>query len=194
MANTSRVQGFRPVEHLTGAPYNGQARMYYIPSSDGTAVAVGDLVKLAGSASTDGYPTVAQAAASDTKIIGAVVEVKFDPTDLNVPIYRRASTARYVWVADSPDLIFEAQEDAVGGALAVTDVGLNVDIVVGSLSTTTGASGMQIDTSTKATTSTLPLRIVGFVDRADNEIGSANAKVKVMINSHGFNSVGTTGT
>lgn len=194
MANVSRVNGFRPVKHLNGSPYNGQANWYYIPSTDSTAVFVGDLVKLAGSASADGYPTVAQAAASDTKIIGVVVGLKPDPTNLNVPIYRAASTNRYVLVADAPDIIYEAQEDAVGGAAAAADIGLNCDVIVGAGSTTTGASGMQIDTSTKATTSTLPLRLVGFVDRIDNEIGSANAKMLVMINSHGLNSVGTTGT
>mgnify|MGYP000311167172 CR=1 FL=1 len=52
-------------------------------------------------------------------------------------------------------------------------------------STITGLSGAQLDTSTKATTNTLNLRIHGFVQRADNEIG-ANAKVLVSINLHPF--------
>ena len=45
MANTSRISGFRPVKHSTGAPYNGQANLYYFPSTDGTAAYVGDVVK-----------------------------------------------------------------------------------------------------------------------------------------------------
>jgi len=49
--------------------------------------------------------------------------------------------------------------------------------------TATGYSGFQLDTSTKATTNTLQLRILGFVQRANNEIG-ANAKVLVGINLH----------
>jgi hypothetical protein len=96
--------------------------------------------------------------------------------------YRPASTDCYVLVADDPDLVFECQEDAVGGALAVADVGLNADMTSGSLSTVTGRSGFQLDTSTKATTATLQLRIVGFVQRVNNEVGNANAKVLVRFN------------
>lgn len=194
MANVSRVNGLRPVKHLNGSAYNGQANLYYIPASDGTAVGTGDLVKLAGSASADGYATVAQAAAGDASI-GAVVGFVVDPSNLNqVAQYRAASTARYAIVADSPDIVFEVQEDAVGGALAVTAVGLNANTIVAAPSSTTGLSGMQLDTSTAATTATLQLKILGFSTRQDNEIGVANAKVLVSINNHQYgSSTGTAG-
>lgn len=203
MPNANRVNGFRPVKSGTGAPYNGQANLYFIPSTDGTATFIGDLVKLAGSASADGYPTVAQSAANDVSV-GVVVG--FLPENvtpgsigngrtpnLDTPYYRLASTNRYVLVADDPGIIMEAQEDAVGGALAVTNIGQNVQVVVGAGSTVTGASGMQVDSSTAATTSTHELRLVGFVNRPDNEIGNANAKVHVAFNKHQYGSVGTTG-
>jgi hypothetical protein len=107
--------------------------------------------------------------------------------------YRAASTAEYVLVADDPDLLFEVQEDAVGGALAAVDVGLNADLVSGTGSTTTHRSGWQLDTSTKATTSTLQCRVAGFVQRPDNVIG-ANAKVYVRLNkSTQVGAVGSTG-
>lgn len=184
MANVSRVWGLRPVKHLNGSPYNGQYNLYHVPASDGTAMFAGDLVKLAGSASTDGYATVAQSAATNPSI-GVVVGFVVDPANLNTPSqYRAASTARYVMVCDATDVVYEVQEDAVGGALAVGDIGLNADVVVAAGSTTTGQSGMQLDTSTKATTATLVLKILGFVNRPDNEIGSANAKVWVTINNH----------
>lgn len=183
MANLDRVNGFRPVKHKTGAPYNGQTSLYFIPSSDSTAVFVGDMVKLAGSASTDGYPTVAQAAAGDA-IIGCVTGFVVDPTNLNTPQYRAASTNRYVRVADARDLIFECQADDVGSTIAAADVGLNAELTVAAGSTTTGASGMELDSSTKATTATLALKIVGVVNRPDNELGSANQKVLVTINKH----------
>jgi hypothetical protein len=192
MANKS-FKGFRPVKRK-GDEYAGDCNLYFIPSTDGTAVFKGDVVKLAGSASADGYATVAQAAANDVPV-GVVVGFRVDPTNLNLSgSYRAASTNRYVLVADDPDLICEVQEDAVGGALAVTDVGNNADIVVGSGSTTTGFSAMELDTSTKNTTNTLPLQILGFVDRPDNEIGVANAKVLVKFNAHAYKATtGTTG-
>ena len=186
MANVDRVNGLRPVRHLDGSPYNGAANTYFIPASDNTAVFIGDAVKSAGSADADGVATVAQAAAGEA-IRGVVVGVK--PVTAESPIYREASTARYVMVADAPDLVFEVQEDAVGGALAATDVGNNADLVVGSGSTATGRSGMELDSSTKAT-STAQLRIIGFAQRPDNEIGD-NAKVLVTINEHELKS--TTG-
>lgn len=190
MANVSRVNGFRPVKYLNGAPWNGQANLYFIPSGDATATFIGDLVTLDSSGDPSGsggngygVRSVVQGVAAGA-VVGAIVGFAIDPTNLNTPQYRAASTGRYVYVADDPNLLFEAQEDAVGGALALADIGLNVDFVVGSGSTTTGTSGMQIDTSTKATTATLPLKLVEFSRRQDNEVGSANAKVVVKINNH----------
>jgi hypothetical protein len=152
-----------------------------VPASDGTAIFIGDPVKSAGSADPlTGVPTVAQAAAGDT-IRGVVVGVI--PDTAQSTIYRVASTARYLLVCDNPEVEFEVQEDAVGGALALASVGLNADIVVGSGSTFTGRSGVQLDTS-DVKTGTAQLRILGFVQREDNEFASANAKVRVMINEH----------
>jgi len=190
MPNVSRINGFRPVKTITGAAWNGQATRYFIPSGNATNTFVGDLVKLDATGDTTaaggknkGIRTVTQATATGA-VVGVIVGLEIDPTNLNTPQYRTASTGRYVYVADDPNLVFEAQEDAVGGALGVADVGLNVDFIVGTGSTSTGASAMQIDTSTKATTATLPLKIVEFVQRDDNEVDSANAKVLVKINNH----------
>lgn len=190
MANVSRVNGFRPVKYLNGASWNGQANLYFLPSGNATNTFVGDLVKLDGTGDTAaaggqarGITSVVQAAATNA-VIGVIVGFVPDPTNLNTPQYRAASTGRYCWVADDPNIIFEAQEDADGGALTAADVGQNVNVIVGTGSTTTGASAMQVDSSTINTTATLPLRIMGFSTRVDNEVGVANAKVLVKINNH----------
>lgn len=183
MANSNTPTGLSPVRHRNGAPYNGAATRYYVPASDSTALYVGDPVIFAGSADTDGVATVTKAtAAGGAYMLGPVVSV--EPISRDSTVYREASVARYVWVADDPDLIFEVQEDAVGGALAVADVGLNADWIAGTGNATTGISGAMLDTSTKATTNTLQLRIIGFSPRVDNEVGNANAKVLVSINLH----------
>jgi hypothetical protein len=98
--------------------------------------------------------------------------------------YGAASTAYYVLVDDDPDTLFEIQEDAVGGALAITDVGLNADFIVAAGNAYTKRSGVMLDTSTKATTAGLPLKIIGVTPRPNNEVGSANSKVLVKINLH----------
>lgn len=193
MANVSRVNGFRPVKHINGAPYNGQATRYFVRAADTTAIGVGDLVKIDGGSDGSGIRSVTQAAAGDA-VCGAVVGVEVDPTNLNTPQYRAASTARYVFVADDPMFLFSCQEDAVGGALSSDQVGLNANFIVAAASTITGSSGMQLDSSTANTTATLPLKIVEFSTRIDNEVGNANAKVIVKLNNHQLaSSTGTAG-
>jgi hypothetical protein len=183
MANSDAPAGLIPRRYRSGAPYNGAANTYSVPASDSTALFIGDPVQIAGSADANGVATVTRATAAGGNFIAGVV-VGFEPSPSVVANgYRLASTLANVLVADDPELIFEIQEDAVGGALAAADVGLNADLVAGTGSTATKQSGFELDTSTKQTTATLQCRIEGFVQRPDNEIG-ANAKVLVSINLH----------
>lgn len=209
MANTSRINGFKPVKHLNGSPYNGQANIYEVPAGETIPVFIGDLVVLSDSAGTGGYQAVeapVTAASASAVVVGAVVGIingKLDPDglmstgsiSLDTPVYRAASTKAYVLVADAPDLIFEAEAD---GAVALASVGLNAKIVFGdgsaSLgSTTTGNSGMKVETAGIATTSTFPLQIVSVSKRIDNEVNSTANKVLVRINTHQYGSAGTAG-
>lgn len=180
MANTSRIFGFRPVFHLGGAKI--QARKYFIPATDGTAVYPGDVVKYAGSSDTDGfYPTVQLASAGDA-IVGVVGW--FEPNRDNLNIggqYRVASTARYVYVFDDPMIVFEGE--ASNGTPAATDVGLNINHATGTPSTTTATSGAYLDFGTEATTAALTFKILGLVSREGNEVG-ASCKLYVKINNH----------
>lgn len=186
MANTLRVNGFKPVKYMNGAPYNGQCTMYYTDAGTGGNIFVGDLVKLAGTADANGVRGVAAAAASDA-CVGVVVGIVPSMTNLDTPQYRAASTARYVLVADDPAIIFEAQEDGDTDPLELVDAGLNVNFIVAAGNTTTGASGMQIDSNTEAASATLPLKLIAPAQRPDNELvaaGQANTRWLVKINNH----------
>jgi hypothetical protein len=57
-------------------------------------------------------------------------------------------------------------------------------VVVGTGSTVTGYSAMELNNATEATTNTLDLKIVGVVNRADNDPASASTKFLVRINRH----------
>lgn len=198
MANTSRVNGLRPVKYLNGAAWNGQANLYFIPSGDATAVFVGDAVKAEATGDTaaaggdaKGFQTVIQAAATNA-ILGVVVGFAIAPTALNTPQYRVASTGRYVWVCDDPNVLYEVETS--NGTLAVADVGLNANIAVAAGSTVTGASGVTLDVGTATTTATLPLKIMGFIQRPDNDNTAASSRVLVKINNSQFgSSTGTAG-
>ena len=186
MANVDTAFGLKPVRMLDGSPFTGCVDMYYVPASDGTAYFVGDPVKPSGSADAAGVMAVALCAAGDP-ILGAVVG--FADADSMELGYRAASTAGYVLVAHGQDILFEIQEDSDGGVLAAADIGLNAAIIVAAGSTTRRLSGVELDTSTKATTATLALRIRGLSQRPDNEVG-ANAKVLVSLNE-AFDTPGT---
>jgi hypothetical protein len=209
MANTSRINGFKPVKHLNGCSYNGQANLYEVPAGEAVPVFVGDLVKLSDTAATSNYPAVeavvgASAQIAAGPILGAVVGIvnaKFDPVGgvlstgsiaLDTPVYRPASTKQFVLVADSDDIVYEAEADA---SVAAASIGLNVGVGASAHTNPllTGASPMYVySTTAPDTTSTRPLQILGIVNRPDNEIG-ANSKVLVRINVQSYGSVGVAG-
>lgn len=193
MANTDNPFGLRPVQHRNGAPYTGACKPYYIPAAYGTALFIGDPVVITGAVNTaavkapgagsfpiGALPVVAKATAGDGNAITGVI-VGFAAGDY---IYNPASTERVVFVADDPDLVFEIQCD---GTLTPADVGYNaVLIYTTSGSTVTGRSGVELDTTSDvpAADASNQLTIRGFVNREDNDMAAAYAKVLVTINQH----------
>lgn len=183
MANVDSPFGFKPVRFLSGAPYNGAFNLYSTATGDATAIFIGDPVILSGTSQTiDGavYSDVDQAATGDV-VTGVVIGVL--PQTESSTTYRAASTQRLLMVADDPNLLFEIQEVSGGTALTANDIGLNANFVVGSGSTTTGMSGVELNNSGEATTNTLDVHIWGFANRPDNEVGE-HAKWLVRLNRH----------
>lgn len=197
MANVSRINGFTPVKHLTGAPYNGQFNTYGVPTSDATALGVGDVVKLLASSvsvTTNGvtvsYKNVTRAAAGDA-VIGVVIGFDIVPDALNTPQYRVASTQRLVRVADADDLIFLAQTS--NGTPAAANLGLNFNHANGTLSTTTGLSGATLDLNGgTGGAATATFKLLGWDAAPDNDNTAVNNKALVLINNHQYK--GGTGT
>lgn len=195
MANTSRIQGFKPVKHTTGAPYNGGGNIYQFPASDATACFVGDPVVLEGNASAGGVATCKRAT-TGVSVLGIVVgfiNPKQDPVAgsltngsiaLDTPQYRAASVAQYAIVEDSPDVVYEVEQTTGGSAYTylLADVGLNAEAYYGGTgSTVTGTSAVSVDMATKAATSTLQFKILGAVQRVDNEtLTGVSTAVKVL--------------
>jgi len=190
--------GLIPVRYKSGAPYNGACNRYSVASGESNDIFIGDPVIISGTGDADGVPGVARAAAGD-RITGVVVgfgaarsATAGSTTALNRG-YRTASTADYLLVADDPNLLFAVVEDAVGGALATTDIGNNADLVAGSGSTYTKRSGYMLDSSTKATTSA-QVRIWGFDQTIGNTIGGTEPVWLVsIVESTEVPASGTTG-
>jgi hypothetical protein len=209
MANVSRVNGFRPVKHMNGSPYNGQANVYEVPAGETMPVYIGDLVKLSDSAATAGYTAVESintstvadtAGAAAVAIVGVVVGIINAKQDidgkmttgsiaLDIPLYRPASTKQFVLVCDAPDIICEAESTA---SIAYADIGLLADIgwAAQTAGGGTGTSPQQVSTTALTTVATRPLQVIGFSKRVDNEPVSASNKVLVRFNTHQYGAAG----
>lgn len=187
MANKDARFGFKPVRYLNGTPWNGMATRYCIPATDGTAVYIGDLVNLAGTAQADdGTPDVTRATLADGNYtIGPVVAV--EPETNASLVYRAASTKRYVYVADDPNLIFHVQAE---GTPTTTMSGLNaIGIDTHSGSTVTGLSGTELDMGTgtaPAADSSYMFFILGGAKIQDNDWDAEHGILEVIISMHRF--------
>ena len=88
------------------------------------------------------------------------------------------------FIIDDPDVVFEIQAD---DTFPVADLFGNFDIVDQSTTgdTTSGRSNMELDVTTGATTTTLPLKALDISQDPDNsDVASANTNVMVVIQNH----------
>jgi hypothetical protein len=183
MANTNAPFGGRPVGTLLGAPMNGQVNTYTALANYATNMFIGDPVVVTG-ARGSGHQVVEVATAGATNQITGFI-VGFEPTPGIVSLgYGAASTLRFPIVCDDPAAIFELQEDAVGGAIAVANIGQNINLVSGTGSTFTKKSGWMIDSSSIAADATYQMTVRDIVTRIDNEEATAYAKYLCTINIH----------
>jgi hypothetical protein len=192
MANANRPSGFTPVQYLNGAAWNGQARIYSIAASYGTALYIGDPVISAGTSDANGLQGVALAAATGA-VRGVIIGLsKYygmvgNPSNLDIT-YRPASdpSAWYALVVDDPNVIFEIQEESNGTQLAAVDIGMNTIPVIGSGSGNLSGWLLRSATgATPATTATLQLRLMGLAQKpAGTNVFGAYAKHLVKFNVH----------
>jgi len=194
MANTSKIAGLIPVQYLNGAPWNGQARSYYISSTDTNAYAIGDPVSLSGSADANGVPGVTLATAGNNSganmIVGSVVGVGtqedvigniLNPNSIIAPATK--TSAYYVMVADDPNILFQIQEGGSGSALTAASVGTNTDLASGA--NNGYVSGWVLDNALTTTGAGFQLKLFGLVRTQDNAFGTY-AKWLVLINLHRY--------
>lgn len=194
MPNTDTPFGLRPVQHRNGAPYNGACKPYYVQSDYATALFLGDPVVITGAVNTaavkapgvGSFPvgalqSINKATVGANPITGVIVGFAGDADD---PIYNPASTERIALVCDDPEVLYEIQTDATW---TPASVGLNAALIyTHSGSTVTGRSGAELDSGTTtapANTAGLQLKVRAFVNREDNDMASANAKLLVQINN-----------
>ena len=201
MANAAAPFGLRPSHTVSGAPFNGQTRMYRIPSTDTVAYSIGDVVtEVAGGDVKTGVSDVAifgtrGATATSGNARGVIVgfassagsgggqPVGGDPDNLGLMIIPATkSKDYYVYVCDDPNMIYEAQTNTIASSAFNKNTGL----AVGAAPTATSPNCKTIINGAGATTTaTLPIKIVGAPERIDNDLTApgTNAWIWVMLNT-----------
>ena len=193
MASSATPFGARPVSSLVSCAYNAKITHYKIKNAYGTDIFYGDFVKWA----DDNPNTTIQKDTGTTACtpIGVFLGCAYtDPStgQFTPNQYYPASTAAddiVAYVASDPFIVMQMQSDE---SLNQDDLGKNVAVVQTAGSTSIGTSRNAIDGSTAATTATLPLKIIDFVDGPDSAIGDSFTDVLVMFNA-GHQLLNTTG-
>ena len=162
MANTQAPFGFSPEGTVGGSTPNFRLSKRLIASTNATPIYTGDAV-VPVTSSVTGY--IQQATASTVALAGIFWGCKYLSLSQGRQVWTRywpgsdAAADVTAYVIDDPQAVFMVQ--AGGTAIGLSSLNLNVQLAVGTGNTTTGQSGMFIQSP--ANTSTLPFTITGFV-------------------------------
>jgi hypothetical protein len=172
MATTATPNGAEPVNTLSASgSYTGKVRHMKIASAYNTAIFYGDFVKLVAAG------TVEKAAVTTSVVAGTVgifVGCSYtDPSTSQMTFNQQfpADTAAsdiMAYVVDDPKLVFKMQADE---AIAQTGLGNNISAVSTAGSTSIGRSKNALDGGSIATTNSLPLRVLEFVEGPTSTVG-----------------------
>ena len=186
MANKDAAFGLRPIGKV-GQNRDNQGLSEYDIAASASAIYFNDPVEILSTG------TIGVAAATDA-LLGSLGGVFFTDASTSKPTFANhldaSNTATDIkgFVSDDPYERFEIQSD---GATEATDVGQNADIVYAAGSSPDYVSKVELDESDHKD-ATAQLRILGISkDPDNNEAGSANVNLVVLINEHQLK--GTTG-
>jgi hypothetical protein len=186
MANKDAAFGMKPVRMIGGAPYTGGQSRYRIAANYGTSIFQGDMV-----AQVTGGTVEVHADGGTVPVVGVFNGCQYtDPTsgEQVYSNYYPASTNAadiIAFIIDDPDVVYEVQAD---DTFPVTDLFGNFDIVYTSAgSTMTGISGAELDVTTGATNTNLPIKAIDISEDPNNsDTGAANTNVLVVIQNSIF--------
>lgn len=191
MANVDKPFGMRPLGNLSATGAQKQYA-YRIATNQSGAIFQGDLVTV-----FDGF-LVRFNPATHTAAVGVFNGCNYvDPTT-GKPTWKNyypglvnvTQGVISAEVLDDPNQLFLIQADE---DVEQADIGKNADVVMGTGNTVTGASAMELDSSTIENTAALNVKIVGFYDSPDNTPGEDFVTVVVKINEHLYGSAGVAG-
>jgi len=182
MASTAAPYGLRPVNLIGGQPYAGSTRLVKINNAYAANLFYGQPVSINAAGVVVAETGTSNVAA--TGVVGIFMGCTYTDPNLKYKLYKQywpsgtVATDAYAYVVDDPDVVMQGQ---AGGAITQADLGANIALGTSSGDTSSGNSTTPLGTSA-ATTATLPLRIVGFVDGPDSAVGDAYTDILVKWN------------
>ena len=190
----SAPYGLKPVNLIGGQVFAGSTRLMQIASGYATNIFYGDLVQrvAGGTIEKDVGTTTATpcgiflGVSFTNSSTGQVQQQQFYPASQAI----KSGTQIFAVVADDPDTLFQVvscNATTVVTAMGITAIGSNVALIQNAGSTITGNSAVAINTTTLATTSALPIRIIDVVrDTATGADAFVEFIVKININTHQY--------
>ncbi len=181
MAASATPMGAEPVDGLSACgSFSGKVRHIKIASGYAADVFYGDFVKLVSTGTVEkdtGTATMTP--------VGIFMGCFYTDPNTSQPTFNQmwptgtVASDAMAYVLDDPDAVFRMQAD---DSLAQTTLGNNMAVVQTAGTTTIGRSKNAVDASTAATTDTLPLRILEFMDGPDSTVGDAYTDVLLTYN------------
>lgn len=211
MALVNKPTGFSPVGNLLGGKWNEQGRLYAIPTSDTTnSYAIGDCVMSKSGSDANGVRNIQKwggATTTSALPLGIIVGIRVADPGVSlvgnslsleksyIPAGTRTST-RYVYVVDDPFVLFEAQFDSTGATQA--QLSMNAAVTISAADQTSLANSAPFSDMVltgPAVTATLPIRLLGAVQRPDNVLNGSSAtpyiRVLCKFNYHEYGTIGS---
>lgn len=197
MANINRPKGLSPVQNTDGSPWTQGATLFAIPTDASNTYAIGDIVMAAAGADVNGVPNIIKwtgVVGVSTLPIGVIVGIRVaDPgtslvgnsLSLEKTYLPLSSGTHYAYVVTDPATVFEMQGDSTVWAAANMSGNAAVTVVANQTTLGNGAPYSSMVATSPATTLSLPLQVLGLVQRPDNGFG-AYAALLVRFNVHNY--------
>lgn len=182
MSSVATPTGAQPVGTLSASgSYSGKVRHLPIASGYATAIFSGDFVTLLAVSGT----VVKDTGTTTLTPVGVFMGCFYTDPNTKQPTYSAywpASTVAadaVAYVVDDPNILMQMQGNA---SITQNELGANFAVVQTAGSTAIGRSKNSVNASTAATTATLPLRLIDFVDGPDSVVADAYTDVIVKFN------------
>lgn len=193
MATTAAPYGLRPINLIGGQVFAGSTRQIKIASGYAANIFFGDIVAIGLNGTIVKVTNVGtNADPFPAGTVGVFLGCTYtDPNlkyKLNAQYWPTGTVAAdaMAYVCDDPDALFQIQAD---DAVTQTMLGSNFGVNQTAGSTASGNSKVSLDVGTRATTATIGLRLVDFVEGPFSTVGDTYTDCIVKFNAgiHTYN-------